>query len=397
MNRKPVYLDNAATTFPKPPQVAEAVFRYMTECGCNIGRGGYEGAYQAEDLVFSTRELISELFNGGDPSHVVFTKNVTESLNVLLKGLLKPGDHVITTSMEHNAVMRPLTQLQLSGISFSRIPCTDTGSLPAGSVGEILQPYLQKNTRAVVMTHASNVCGTILPLREAGAFCREHGLLLIADTAQSAGILPLDMQEMNIDALAFTGHKGLYGPQGTGGFLLRKGLPSVITPLLAGGTGSISHSEEMPHFMPDRYEAGTMNLPGLAGLHAALLWLKETGISNIRSHELALTADFLQGLAQMSEEGLLSVPGPSGAEERTGVVSVLPLKCDPAAAADRLDTRWNIQTRVGLHCAPSAHKTLGTFPAGTIRFSFGFFNTSADVAAALAALREVLDYSRRQI
>ena len=381
-----IYLDNASTTFPKPKAVPEAMYHYMTRSGSNINRGCYDRAYAVEELVYETRQMLCSLFGGEDCRNVAFTKNVTESLNVILKGLLKPGDHVLVSSMEHNAVMRPLVQLEKQGISFSRIPCRRDGSL----ILEEMAPLVKKETRAVVMTHASNVCGTMMPYEQVGAFCRERGLLFIADTAQTAGVWPLDMEHMKIDALAFTGHKGLLGPQGIGGFLLGEKLLPQMESLIAGGTGSISYTEVMPDFMPDRFEAGTMNLPGIVGLHAGLVWIRETGMEQIRSHELALTRQFLEGLKSMDPyEKRLRVVGKKDTEGRTGVVSVQTVRRELAQTAYELDVQYGIMTRVGLHCAPSAHQTLGTFPTGTIRFSFGWWNTREEVALALQALDEL--------
>ena len=381
-----IYLDNASTTFPKPKAVPEAMYHYMTRSGSNINRGCYDRAYAVEELVYETRQRLCSLFGGEDCRNVAFTKNVTESLNVILKGLLKPGDHVLVSSMEHNAVMRPLVQLEKQGISFSRIPCRRDGSL----ILEEMAPLVKKETRAVVMTHASNVCGTMMPYEQVGAFCRERGLLFIADTAQTAGVWPLDMERMKIDALAFTGHKGLLGPQGIGGFLLSEKLLPQMEGLIAGGTGSISHTEVMPDFMPDRFEAGTMNLPGIVGLHAGLGWIRETGMEQIRSHELALTRQFLEGLKSMDPyEKRLRVVGKKDTEGRTGVVSVQTVRRELAQIAYELDVQYGIMTRVGLHCAPSAHQTLGTFPTGTIRFSFGWWNTGEEAAQALQALDEL--------
>lgn len=379
------YLDNASTTFPKPQAVVDAVYRYMTELGSNINRGCYDDAYSVEELVFETRELLCELFHGADCRNVVFTKNVTESLNVILKGFLKPGDHVLVSSMEHNAVMRPLVQLEGQGVSFSRIPCDTEGCLRLDE----MEKLLNADTKAVVMTHASNVCGTVMPLEAVGAFCHAHGLKFIVDCAQTAGVLPIDMERMNIDALAFTGHKGLMGPQGIGGFLLRDEMISLIEPLLSGGTGSLSHTEEIPDFMPDRFEPGTMNLPGIMGLRAGLLWLKETGIQRVCRHEMALTQQFLEGLRPLEQEGSIRIVGKRTCEGRTGVVSIQTLRTELSEAAFRLDDESGIMTRVGLHCAPSAHKTLNTYPTGTIRFSFGWFNSEEDVSAALSALQEI--------
>ena len=381
-----IYLDNGSTTFPKPAAVAGAMYRYLTESGSNVGRGAYDRAYAVEERVYETRELLCALFHGGDCRNVIFTKNVTESINVLLKGLLKSGDHVLVSSMEHNAVMRPLTQLTKLGVTFSRVPCAPDGSLCL----EALEGLARADTRAVVMTHASNVCGTVLPIAAVGDFCRRRGLLFLVDSAQSAGVLPIDMEAMHIDALAFTGHKGLLGPQGIGGFVLGERMLPLLEPLLSGGTGSLSHSEEVPEFLPDRFEPGTMNLPGILGLRAALLWLRETGMEQILRHELDLTERFLRGLAPLEASGKLRVLGRRGREGRTGVVSIQTLTEDLAQAAFRLDRDFGIQTRVGLHCAPAAHRTLGTFPAGTIRFSFGWWNTEADADAAAAALGTIL-------
>ena len=375
-----IYLDQAATSFPKAPGTADAVYRYMTECGCSVSRGGYAGAYSAEELVYDTRVLLCRLFgcDETDPKKTVFTKNVTESLNVLLKGLLRPGDHVLVSSMEHNAVMRPLGQLAKQGIRVTRVPCAGDGSMDPAD----LEARIEKDTKAVVMLHASNVCGTVLPAAEIGAICRARGIRFILDTAQTAGILPLNMEAMNVDALAFTGHKGLLGPQGTGGFLIREEMAAELEPLITGGTGSISHTEDIPDFLPDRFEAGTPNLPGIAGLNASLSWLLAQPKGSLLTHELKLTARFLRDMEALEAEGLLRIIGKHGTEGRTGVVSIVPLHMDPAELAFRLDERYGIATRVGLHCAPAAHQTLGTWPAGTVRFSFGAFNTEAETGEA---------------
>lgn len=380
-----LYLDNAATTFPKPPAVAEAVYRYMTGSGANINRGCYGAAYDVEEQVLETRQLLCDLFHGPDCRNVIFTKNVTESLNVLLKGFLRPGDHVLTSSMEHNAVMRPLVQLEQAGVRFTRVPCDSQGRLDP----DALEDCLRAETKLVVMTHASNVCGTVLPIAAVGAFCRTHGLAFVVDAAQTAGVLDIDMGGMGIDALAFTGHKGLYGPQGTGGFVVADALSRRIEPLLSGGTGSLSHTEEAPEFLPDRFEPGTMNLPGILGLRQGLLFLRETGLKDVREHEQALARQFRDGLRPLEDAGLLRVLAGAEGVERVGVVSVQTLSTELSQAAFALDDAYGIQTRVGLHCAPAAHRTLASFPTGSIRFSFGFFNTPEDVDRALSALSEV--------
>ena len=383
-----IYLDNASTTFPKPKEVAETVYHYMTQVGSNVSRGGYDNAYRTEELVYETRQNLADLFNSPDCKNVIFTKNITESLNIILKGFLHSGDHVLVSSMEHNAVMRPLVQLRQKNISFTRVPCSHDGTLDVNDLAK----YLQPNTRLVVMTHASNVCGTVLPIEKVGHFCQEHNLKFVADTAQTAGVWPIDMQKMHIDALAFTGHKGLLGPQGIGGFILHEDMIEKIEPLISGGTGSISHTEEIPPFMPDRFEAGTMNLPGIIGLNAGLNWLKQTTCSAVKQHELMLTQYFLDGIASLNNENIL-IAGRRDISQRTGVVSIQVKNREMAQLAYELDDKFGIMTRVGLHCAPSAHKTLGTYPQGTIRFSFGWWNTREDIEAAINVL-EILTKER---
>lgn len=390
-----IYLDNASTTFPKPQVVADAVYQYITHAGTNISRGTC--ATSSESLVYTTRELLCDFFGAEDSKNVIFTKNVTESLNIIIKGLLRSGDHVLVSAMEHNAVMRPLQQIgtelttdnaPIDAITFSRIPCDAEGALRLDALSQLVRP----NTKAIIMTHASNVCGTVQPLEQIGSFCQKHGLRFIVDSAQSAGILPLNMQELHIDALAFTGHKGLLAPQGIGGLLLRENIVDEITPLIVGGTGSLSHTERTPRFLPDKFEAGTLNLPGIAGLQAALVWLRQQGLEKIRTHELMLTQQLLDGLHQLEAQGLLRIVGKKNCNERLGVVSIATEKMDIAELAFILADKYAIATRVGLHCAPHAHKTLGTYPTGTLRFSFGWHNTAAEVSVALHALSEVLSH-----
>ena len=390
-----IYLDNASTTFPKPQAVADAVYQYITHAGTNISRGTC--AASSEDLVFATREQLCRFFGGEDSKNVVFTKNITESLNIIIKGLLHSGDHVLVSAMEHNAVMRPLRQIgaeltldnaPADAITFSRIPCNEEGALCLDALPQLMR----SNTKAIIMTHASNVCGTVQPLAQVGSFCQEHGLKFIVDSAQTAGVLPIDMQAMHIDALAFTGHKGLLAPQGIGGFVLRESIIDAIAPLIVGGTGSLSHTEHTPRFMPDKFEAGTLNLPGIAGLHASLTWLQQQGIGKILTHELTLTQQFLDGLQQLEAQKLLRIIGKRDCTDRVGVVSVSTEKMDIAELAFILADKYGIATRVGLHCAPNAHKTLGTYPTGTLRFSFGRHNTAEEVNIALQALEEVLTH-----
>lgn len=381
-----IYLDNASTTFPKPPTVAKAVYSYMTEAGTNIGRGDYSSAYGVEDAVFETRELICGLLGGEDPSQVVFTRNVTESINLLLKGFLQPGDHVVVTSMEHNAVMRPLTQLTTRGITFSRAACSPEGELDPREIERLITP----RTKLVLTTHASNVCGTATPIQEIAKICRAHGVRFAIDAAQSAGVLPIDAHVWGIDAVCFTGHKGLLGPQGIGGIMFTGDFSEEVSALVAGGTGSSSDLEEMPLFMPDRLEAGTPNLPGIVGLGAGIEWINSKGIDAIREHELALAGNLMDGMAPLEEAGLVRTIGKKGLTGRTGVVSIQTPRHELAQVAHALDAEFGIQVRVGLHCAPSAHKTLESFPTGTIRFSMGWANSEKEIDSALYALRHLL-------
>ena len=378
-----IYLDNASTSFPKAPTVATAMSDYITNRGININRGSYALAYDVEDIIYTTRQRLHTLFNGHDPSHVIFTQNVTMSLNMVIKGLLKAGDHVLVSSMEHNAVMRPLTQLRDKGITFDIIPCDKMGSIQLESMDSLIRP----NTVAMIINHASNVCGTIQSLESIGPICKAHNLQFIVDAAQTAGVIPIDVKACHIDALCFTGHKGLLGPQGIGGIILTKEMAQNLTPLIAGGTGSFSHLETMPTHMPDAFEAGTLNLPGIIGLNEGLAYIESQGMENIHKHELALTQSFLEGL--QSIDGI-NIVGKKNIEDRPAVVSITIDGMDPASIAYELESNYHIMTRVGLHCAPRAHQTLGTYPEGTVRFSFGYANTHEDVESALSALHRIV-------
>ena len=392
MNR--IYLDQASTSFPKAPGVAQAMMDYLTMNGVNVNRGCYSSAYSAEEVIYETRQLLAELFHFSKcknvifTSHVIFTQNVTMSLNMVIKGLLKAGDHVLVSSIEHNAVMRPVVQLASLGISFDRIPCRTDGSMILEKVEELIRP----ETKAIVTLHASNVCGTRMPLDALGEICQRHQLYFVVDSAQTAGIVPINMDKMHIDALAFTGHKGLRGPQGTGGFLVSQELAEQMEPLISGGTGSVSHTEEIPDFMPDRFESGTPNLPGIYGLHEALLYLKTHSLQAINEKELSLTGYFLEQLQALDDTGRhIRIIGKKDLTDRNAVVSIQTPEIDMSQVAWQLDNEYGVMTRVGLHCAPNAHKTLGTYPAGTIRFSFGPENTKNELDFAIQGLKKILD------
>ena len=380
---KYIYLDNASTTFPKAPNVANAMSDYLTNYGININRGSYALAYDVEDIIYTTRQRLNTLFNGHDPSHVTFTQNVTMSLNMVIKGLLKAGDHILVSSMEHNAVMRPLTQQLDKGITFDIIPCDVTGSIQLESIETLIRP----NTVAMIINHASNVCGTVQPIESIGAICKAHNLHFILDAAQTAGVIPIDVKACHINALCFTGHKGLLGPQGIGGIILTKEIAQTLTPLIAGGTGSFSHLETIPTHMPDAFEAGTLNLPGIIGLNEGLSYIESVGMKNIHNHELTLTKTFLEGLRSITG---INIIGKQDIQDRTAVVSITIDGMDPASIAYELESSYHIMTRVGLHCAPRAHQTLGTYPEGTVRFSFGYANTLEEVDMALSALHTIL-------
>ncbi|NFV13434.1 aminotransferase class V-fold PLP-dependent enzyme [Clostridium sporogenes] len=380
---KNVYLDNAATSFPKAPDVGESMLNYTKNIGCNINRGVYTSSLTAENMVFETRELICSLFNFSKPENVVFTKNITESLNLLIKGLLQKGEHVIVSSMEHNAVMRPLTSLTKNGIEISKVSCDIFGQL---NINDVIKE-IKSNTRAIIMTNASNVCGTILPLEEVGKLCRENNLIFIIDAAQTAGFLDIDFEKIGADALAFTGHKGLLGPQGIGGFLIKDSLIPKVHPFIEGGTGSLSEYEIQPSYMPDKYESGTINIPGIYGLNASLKYIRKTSLSSIRKKELFLTKLFIENALNLDDTRLV---GLNTINNRTSVVSLDFNKIDNAIVSLDLSNEYNIMTRCGLHCAPSAHKTLNTFPQGTVRFSFGHFNTKEDVTYTIDALNKII-------
>lgn len=380
---KSIYADNGSTSFPKAPGLGRVMGSMIEKGAFNINRGSYKGAYEMADKVLETRELLCRLFSFPDSRNVVFTSGITASVNYLLKGLLKPGDHVVVSSMEHNAVMRPLVQMTKYGVEFDVVIGDREGNVRA----EDFLPYLKENTKLILTTHASNVSGTVLPIWEIGKLCREQGVWYGVDSAQSAGTLPIDMERDCIDFLGFTGHKGLLGPEGIGGFLVRDEMAARMEPLITGGTGSSSDSEVVPAFLPDRFESGTMNLPGIIGLGHALKYINETGLRTIHDKKMKLTEQFLTGLKRISG---VRVAGRQDLNCRTAVVSLDFLKQDNARAAFYMEQEYGIMTRVGLHCAPRAHKTLGTFPQGTVRFAFGHENTADEVEICLKAVMEAV-------
>lgn len=380
---KKVYLDNAATTYPKPAAVINAMVDFMTNIGCNPGRGGYEMSLQSGRIVYETRNKLNHMFNGPGTDNVIFTQNITASLNIAMKGMFKNGWHIITTSMEHNSVIRPLRQLESEkGIKTTIVQCSEDGTLDPHDIIKAIT----KDTKAVVMTHASNLVGTILPISEVGRICKEHGLYFIVDTAQTAGTLDIDFKESNIDILAFTGHKGLLGPQGIGGFLISDRANDITSCCFEGGTGSKSHMDVQPDFLPDKFESGTLNTPGIAGLKAGIDFISKEGIKTIRYHESELTHAFIEGLKSIDG---IKIYGPQDSKKQTSTVSINIEDMDPGEISYILDSSYGIMTRSGIHCTPHAHKTIGSFPKGTVRFSIGYFNTREEIDYVLSSLKEI--------
>ena len=375
-----IYLDNPATSWPKPPQVKEAMNRFMEEVGANPGRSGHSLSIEAARFIYEAREALSVLFHVKDSSRIVFTLNATESINLALKGLLKYKDHVITSSMEHNSVMRPLRDLEKKGVELSVIPCSNEGMLdPREMEGKI-----RSNTRMVVLNHASNVTGTLLPIREVGSIVRKHNLFFLVDAAQTAGVYPIDLERDGIDLLAFTGHKSLYGPQGTGGLIIGERIrEKEMIPLKQGGTGSRSEFEEQPDFLPDRFESGTPNGVGIAGLLAGVQFVLEKGVEQIRQDEMTLTQKLIKGLKEIPQVELY---GPKNQGDRIATLSLNLTSFSPSNVASRLEKEFGILCRPGLHCAPAAHHTLGTFPEGTVRFGLSVFNTEEEIETAIQAV-----------
>ncbi|NJC86994.1 MAG: aminotransferase class V-fold PLP-dependent enzyme [Desulfuromonas sp.] len=373
-----LYLDNAATSFPKPETVCTAVDRTLRLGAANPGRGGYRLSLDAGRMVLAARSAAARLVGMPDPARIVFVANATEALNLALFGALSSGDRVVTTSMEHNAVVRPLRALADRGVEVIKVSAGPDGFVAPADIKAACAP----RTRMVVMTHCSNVTGTVQAIEEIGPWCRSRGILFLVDAAQSAGLFPIDVVDMGIDLLAVPGHKAIMGPPGTGFLCVGEGVQ--LAPLLYGGTGTRSISDEQPEELPERLESGTLNVAGLAGLHAALEFLHEIGLNRFRAHERDLLRQLLDGLRRMASVRLF---GPADPLQHGGALSFTLEGLDPAAVGFRLDNEFDIGVRVGLHCAPEAHRTIGTFPEGTIRVSPGWFNTPDDIDRFLAAVQ----------
>lgn len=379
-----IYFDHAATSWPKPLAVKTALNQYLAMGAGNPGRSGHRMSIAAAQLVEEARGLVAELFGITDPSRITFTKNATEALNLAIYGLLNPGDHVLVSSIEHNSVMRPLRHLEQRGVELTVVKCAPDGTLNANDVRRAIRPQ----TRLIVTLHGSNVMGTLLPVAEISALAREANVPYLLDASQTAGAIPIDVEKLGVDLFAFTGHKGLLGLTGTGGLYVREGLS--LTPLIRGGTGSESELEEQPEFMPDCFESGTLNVAGLASLAAGVAYLLEIGVDKVFCHEQVLVDRFLQGASNIPGVVLY---GPRDIGQRCSTIAfnISDLPCSEVALL--LDQQYGIMSRVGLHCAPGAHRTIGTFPMGTVRFGFGYSNTIEEIDIALRALGDISNWA----
>lgn len=374
-----IYFDNAATTLQKPEGVEEAVIQALRRAG-NAGRGAHEPTLAASRILYQTREKLARLFGVSNPSRIAFTSNATEALNIVIQGIFKPGDHVITSVCEHNSVLRPLYRMEEQGIELSLIDVDTKGRLRYDSLEELVRA----NTKAVVITHASNLTGNVTDMERIASFTKEHGLLLIVDASQSAGILPISVEETGIDVLCFTGHKGLLGPQGTGGIYVREGIE--IAPLKVGGSGIHSFDKKHPAMMPTALEAGTLNVHGIAGLGASVDYILQTGTDKIFEKEMALSRRFVRGIHDLPD---IHIYGDLESGLRTGIVSLNIGEEDSAKISDILWEDYEICVRAGAHCAPLMHKALGTVEQGAVRFSFSHYNTAEEIDIAIEALREL--------
>jgi cysteine desulfurase family protein len=379
-----IYLDNAATTLVKPKEVELAIINALHTAG-NAGRGAHKGTLDASRIVYDTREKLAKFFNVKNPSQIAFTSNATESLNIAIQGIFKAGDHVITTVCEHNSVLRPLYLMEKRGVELDFITADKNGILDYESLESLIKP----NTKAVVITHASNLTGNITDLEKISKITRKHHLLLIVDAAQTAGIIPIDVEKLGIDILCFTGHKGLLGPQGTGGIYVREDIK--ISPLKVGGSGIKSYQKEHPYEMPTSLEAGTLNTHGIAGLGAAIDYIENEKIENIRKKEMSLVKQFLDGISDLTYKGLIKTYGNPDLNKRVAIVSLNLGNLDSSQVSDWLYEDYEICTRPGAHCAPLMHKTLGTVDQGAVRFSFSHFNTSDEVDMAIQALHDLAE------
>ncbi len=378
---KRIYLDHAATSYPKPEKVLRSVHSYLQDIGASAGRGAYQEAFSAKTILDQTRSEVASLFNISDPQRIIFTFNATDALNLGLKGILNPGDSLITSSIEHNSISRPLLQLQKNlGVHFTKIPVNIEGEIDSKQ----LKSAINSKTKLIALIHGSNVSGTLLPIAEIGEQARKLGIPFLVDASQTAGSYPIDVEAMKIDLLAFPGHKGLLGPLGTGALWVRDGIE--LKTLREGGTGSFSEEDQQPSNWPDLHESGSHNLVGIAGLQASIQYLKEKGIGKIRNHKENLMQQFLEGIHSLKK---IRIIAPSKVEKNAGVISLQFEGVNPNQVAIRLDEEFRIQVRPGLHCSPWAHQSFQTYPEGTVRFSFGESNTEKEIETVIQALKKI--------
>lgn len=377
-----IYLDNASTTFPKPKIVADSIYNYLVNIGGNANRGNYSNSLEGDKELFLAREKICNFFNFDKVSNVIFTNNVTSSLNILIRGLAKEGSHFISSTMDHNSTLRPLFDCKdNNGIELSLVEGDTKGFIDIAKLSELLQP----NTRAIILSHGSNVTGSIQNLEAVGALCKKNNIFFIIDSAQTAGSIKIDMQKLNANAIAFTGHKSLLGPQGIGGFIIDDSLNLECTPLISGGTGSLSHLLHQPDFLPDKFESGTLNMPGIIGLSRAIDFINEVSLDEIHNKLYLLRKKLIDGLLNING---ITVYGDITCQKSTTCVSINYKDYDPAELSFYLSEN-GIKTRSGLHCAPLAHKSIGTFPGGTTRLSVGYFNTEEEIDYTLSVLNSI--------
>ena len=378
-----VYLDNASTSFPKPKSVSDSIYNYLTNIGGNPGRANHSNALESNRYLFLARETIANFFNFHKIENVIFTNNITSSLNILINGILKPGDHIITSSMEHNSVIRPLYNLKENiGIDLEIVSAKSNGILDVNSISKAIKP----NTKLIVITHASNITGSIQPIQRIGELCKKNNIFFILDSAQSAGVLDIDFKKFNLNALAFTGHKSLLGPQGIGGFIIDDELNKICNPYILGGTGSLSHSLTQPDFLPDKFESGTLNIPGIIGLYEGIKFIEKEGLNTIYEHNSYLRSYLINEISNINNFNIYGDLDPANG---TSCVSITHNNLDVSELSYILDSDFGISNRSGLHCAPLAHQTIGTYPNGTVRLSLGYFNTLDEIKYTVDSLNKI--------
>lgn len=378
-----IYLDNASTSFPKPIEVINSMSNYMLNMGGNPGRGSSSSSMSSSHLIYDCRQTVSNLFNFNKPQNVIFTNNITSSLNMLIDSIISDGCHIISSVMEHNSVLRPLFKhKEINNVDITLVNCDKDGFISPQDIFNAVK----ENTKLIILSHCSNVTGSIQPLLSIGNFCKDNDILFIVDTAQTAGSINIDFTELGCNALAFTGHKGLMGPQGIGGFLIDDKMNDIASPVFVGGTGSMSYSLIQPDYLPDKFESGTLNIPGIVGLNSAIKYIQEIGIDNIHEKEMNLSRIFLEDINNMD---FIKLYGPNSIENRLSTFSINMNNLASNEFSFYLDSKYNIITRTGLHCAPLAHKSMGTDSTGSVRVSIGYFNTEADIKSLIDAIYKI--------